>query len=512
MIRTLRIVSLLAMLMVVTGSVLAQGGGQNASPFSAPDPNRPTGLLTNTGEAEDGYVLVSMVQSKDTLLLSNDGRVVNIWPGDYYPSNSAYLLDNGHLQRAVSLENTFGFAPNGQWGFIGGRIEELNWDGEVVWSFEFASEDHVTHHDIEPMPNGHILFLAFERLTREDAIAEGFNPEFFAEDRDEIWSEAVYEVDPATNEIVWEWHLWDHFIQDFDENAENFGVVADHPEKVNINFKDPDESLAPNWWHVNAVAYNAELDQIVLSPRRYSEIWIIDHSISTGEAAGEAGDLLYRWGNPQTYNTGTAEDRQLYYQHDPRWIREGRPGEGNITIFDNGGAPRPYSRVVEMKPPVGEDGHYIMEVGQPTGPTELEWEYVAETPENFFSSLISGAERQPNGNTIIDEGLRGHIFEVTSDGEIVWEYNLPPAAWAFRAERYNLPVFGELDMTSDLEFTGGVLWGVDCNDGTQPRLHEYLPQEESAMRLFIETHGDDAQTAWETEACAEHDDRAGIDE
>jgi hypothetical protein len=487
---------------IITSAQDDDNGEAQPSPFGAPDPNRPVGLTVNTGEAQEGYILIPMVQSKDTLLLANDGRIVHIWHSDYYPSNSVYLLPNGDLLRTASLDDgQFGF--NGQWGFASGRIEKVTWDDDIVWAFEYSNEKTIGHHDIEPMPNGHFLMQAFERFSAEEAIAAGHNPETIPE-AGEIFSEHVIEVDPETGEIVWEWRLWDHLIQDFDENVDNYGVVADHPELVDINFLDPAINPQTNWWHVNSVGYNAELDQIILSPRTYSEIWIIDHSVTTEGASGAAGDLLYRWGNPATHRAGTDEDRQLYFQHDPIWIMDGRPGAGDILIFDNGSADRPYSRVLEIAIPTDESGAPIMDTDQPA---DIIWEYIADPPESFYSSLISGAQRQPNGNTLITEGLHGLIFEVTSDGEIVWEYYLPPAAWAFRAERYTLPTFDDLDMTQDLEFVGGAVWGGDCVDGSQPRLHEYLPQESSNMQLFIDTHGDQAQTQWEMEACAEHGGR-----
>src|SRR5690606_730411 len=133
--------------------------------------------------------------------------------------------------------------------------------------------------------------------------------------------------------IVWEWRLWEHLIQDFDESATNFGVVADHPQKIDINYLDDFVGLQTNRWHINSIDYNPHLDQIVLSPRTYSEIWIIDHSISTEEARGSAGDLLYRWGNPATIQMDTSVENRIYFQHDAQWISEGYPGAGNLLIF-----------------------------------------------------------------------------------------------------------------------------------------------------------------------------------
>src|SRR5205823_7110527 len=154
----------------------------------------------------------------------------------------------------------------------------------------------------------------------------------------------------TTGEVVWEWLIWDHLIQDHDSSKANYGDVAKHPERIDLNFGEG-EGLAPlfaqkdgldklrsigyvrsppgrnqpynpGWTHLNSVAYNPELDQIVLSALGFSEVWIIDHSTTTAEAAGHSGGrrgkgggLLYRWGNPRAYRAGSNTDQQLFGQH-----------------------------------------------------------------------------------------------------------------------------------------------------------------------------------------------------
>lgn len=484
--------------------VFAQSGEEYEPPpppFGAPDPDRPVGLTVQTDKVEDGYILVSPIQSTEVLLLANDGRVVNKWDSDYFLGASAYLLANGNVLRTVSIpDNPFGF--DGRWGFVSGGLEERTWDGELVWSLELYSDEVIGHHDIEILPDGNILWILFERFSADAAIASGFNPDLLPEEG-EIWGEKIVEIDPTNGEIVWEWHLWDHLIQDFDETVANFAVIADYPQKVDINYLDDFVALQPNRWHINAIDYNPHLDQIALSPRTYSEVWIIDHSISTEEARGTAGDLLYRWGNPATIQMDTSVEERIYFQHDAQWIPDGYPGAGNLLIFDNGGPQRPFSRVLEIAPEFDADGRYVIQSA------EVVWEYIADPLQDFYSQFISGAQRQANGNTLITEGLNGRIFEVSSTGEIVLEYYLPPATWAFRAERYNLPVFAELDMTQNLGFEGGVIWYSDCANGTEARLHEYIPQEGVAMQLFIDTHQDKAQEQWQSEACEMHGGIAG---
>ena len=196
------------------------------------------------------------------------------------------------------------------------------------------------------------------------------------------------------------------------------------------------EDLQSDLMHMNAVNYNAALDQIVMSVPRFNEIWVIDHSTTTEEAAGHTGgrwgrggDLLYRWGNPSVYRRGDEAARRLGFQHDVRWVPEGMPGAGHLTLFNNRieHADRDHSAVFELAPPTDGAGRYVVPDAGPFGPAEPTWSYVAPTRTAFFSSFISGAHRLANGHTFITSGAQGRFFEVTPEGEIVWEYWTPYA-------------------------------------------------------------------------------------
>lgn len=463
-----------------------------------------TGVTVNIPEkTQPGYILVSMLQSNYAFLLSQDGRVVKHWESAYSPALSTYLTNDGTLIRA-GMDTNAPYGPTGAAGFMGGIVEIFNWDGDLLNTVVTMEGETVAHHDIEPMPNGNILVLAYERFSGEAALARGLRPELLPEDN-EFWSESIVEIDPTTGETVWRWDVWDHLIQDADPDLPDYGVVAEHPERIDINYTDSE--LSSDWLHMNAVAYNAELDQVILNSKNFSEFWIIDHSISTEDAAGPAGDLLYRWGNPEAASAGTDDDQILFAQHNAYWIPDGLPGAGNILIFDNGAPERPYSSVVEMAPARDADGRYVMNEG------EIVWRYTAETPGDFYAEYISGAQRQPNGNTLITSGSHGLIFEVTPDGEIVWAYQLPPTARAFRAEKYDLSAFAGFDEGQDLQAElgfGQTVWGQTCSDGTAPRLYPYLNNERETMALFIGTYGEDlAHAQWEAEACEPHGGLAG---
>ena len=217
-------------------------------------------------------------------------------------------------------------------------------------------------------------------------------------------------------------------------------MVADHPELIDLNYRGPGTGPGgADLNHTNAIDYNAQFDQILLSIRCFSEIWVIDHSTTTAEAGGHSGgnsgmggDLLYRWGNPAAYDAGDAGDQQLFVQHDAQWIPSGYPGAGNILVFNNGGG-RPdgdYSSVDEIVPPVDSSGYY-----EGYGPTAPLWSYTAATPTDFYAAAISGAQRLPDGNTLICDGPNGYFFEVTSAGDLVWDYDHGDQA-TFRVTRY----------------------------------------------------------------------------
>jgi hypothetical protein len=436
------------------------------------------GLLQNDPRAFQGYTLFAPMGSTTTHLIDMEGRVAHTWRSDYPLAASVYLLENGHLLRtgmAGGGPPGRGGGPTGRGGgppgrvggprgFIGGggaggRVQEFTWEGELVWEFEFASDTYLLHHDIEKLPNGNVLMIAWERKTAEEAIAAGRNRQL--QGQRDLQPDFIVEVKPTgktTGKIVWEWHIWDHLIQDHDSSKANYGDVASHPELIDLNHTEgwaeqlsqkeveklrslgylgprPQRGpgpVGPDWTHTNSVAYNGKLDQIMLSVHGFNEIWIIDHSTTSAEAAGhtggrsgKGGDLLYRWGNPRAYRAGTVADQQFFAQHDASWIPAGLPGEGHILVFNNGRG-RPdgnYSSVDEIVPPVDKEGRYVREAGTAYGPKKPVWSYVSKA--DFYAMHISGAQRLPNGNTLVCSGERGILFEVTPQKEVVWKYATP---------------------------------------------------------------------------------------
>jgi hypothetical protein len=390
-------------------------------PISLPqkiDQSYKTSAITN-----DYQILYAPMWGFSTYLMDNTGALNHTWQSNYLPGIMVRWLGDGSILRTIRIDTGPGS------GGAGGGVQKVLWDGTVVWDFRYNTDGHLSHHDIQVLPNGNVLMIAWENKSKTEAIAAGRNPD--SAPISGIWPDHVIEVQPTgptSGNIVWEWHVWDHLIQDYDSSKANYGVVGDHPELVDINFG----GMAYDWLHTNSIDYNEKYDQILLSVYSFNEIWVIDHSTTTEEAAGhtsgnsgKGGDILYRWGNPQAYRAGTASDQKFFLQHDATWIEEGYPGSGDILVFNNGKS-RPdglYSTIDEITPPVNDTGAYYLEPGLPYGPENLTWRYIGDPPTSFFAFHLSGAYRLPTGNTLITHGQFGKIFEVTPEGETVWEYN-----------------------------------------------------------------------------------------
>jgi hypothetical protein len=411
------------------------------------------------GGTFDGQILFAPMFSTTTYLINRNGITNHTWQSSYIPNFDAYWLGNGTILRPILLSD-------------GGGVQKILWDGTVAWDYRYSVSGCTCHHDIKYLPNGNVLMIVWETKTRNQAIQAGRNPNTIPGNT--FTPDKIIEVKPtgpSSGDVVWEWHVWDHLIQDYDSLKDNYGVVEDHPELININFGD---DFGADWLHTNSLDYNPVFDQILIDVHNFDEVWVIDHSTTTEEAAGhtggrygKGGDLLYRWGNPQTYDRGTSDDQIFYGQHDASWIKPGYPGAGNILIFNNG-LNRPagdYSTIDEFTPPIGADGNYYLEPGSAYGPENLTWSYTADPPGSLYSEVFGGAVRLTDGDTLICDGMPGKFFEVTPDGSVVWQWTNPypnpaPLNVVFKIDYVPPaePPQPPPNETPDLECNGSLSW------------------------------------------------------
>jgi hypothetical protein len=246
--------------------------------------------------------------------------------------------------------------------FKGGVALEADWNGKLLW--EVRQEDH--HHDGRLLKNGNVLLLCATELPDELAKrVQGGRPG--TEVGGKMWADYLVEM-TKDGRTVWEWRTWEHL----------------DPAKNVITAIQDNRS---EWTQGNAVIELPD-GNLLASFRNISTVIKIHR---------QSGEVVWKLGAPP-----------LSGQHAPTPL-----ANGNILIFDNGphrlDQSFPFSRVIEVNPLTNE----------------IVWKYQESIPSNFFSPRIANAQRLPNGNTLINEGWFGRFFEVTSEGEVVWEYVNP---------------------------------------------------------------------------------------
>ncbi len=356
------------------------------------------------------YTLYSTMNGTTTWLIDTNGTNFKTWThaSAHKTCYSSHLLPGGTLLRSVARSgNSFSGGP------ICGQVQKVDYNGNLIWDFVYSTTDYCSHHDIHPMPNGNVLLIAYERKSAAEVTAAGCSLNI------EIWSEKIVEVEPvgATGgNIVWEWKLWDHLVQSIDPTKNNYQPsVADHPELININYLPKKD-----WMHMNGVSYNPMLDQITFSSHYLNEIYVIDHSTTTAEAAGhtggnsgKGGDILYRWGNPAAYSTpGPAI---LNVVHDAHWNPENVPYPGYLCAYNNRGISISASCADRVSPPY--DGYnYSITPGSAYTPSS----YTLRQASGGYNSNMGNSQMLPNGNMLLCIATAGIIKEFDPNGNLIW--------------------------------------------------------------------------------------------
>jgi hypothetical protein len=497
----------------------------------------------DSSKAYNGYTTVApLMGGSGCYLIDMEGRVCHTWPMTGYK-----LMPNGNLYAGFSA-----------------AFCEMDWDGNYVWGpWEMPDPpplaDAGHHHDSWWMHDATLdedayIGNIFWKATNEEVYAAGGDPSidytYTTSTGAGFWgggsgrsgmTDAIWIVSKETGNITWEWKFLDHTIQDVNPAwpcyVADGMAISDYPGKCNIHWQTNDSSpngepgMIQDWHHCNSLNYNEALDLVCINAKHWSEFYVIDHAATTvpGDieatrmaAASDAGDFIYRWGNPSAYGQGEAptfkdeNDQQMYGSHNIHWVDNDSWGtygdyDGadcyNFIIYNNGcyNPNQNHSEILEINPFLDAEGNNTgwfvnpPEAGYVTGravgmgagftqdSTQLVWQYESSNPNSFSSMHISGCQRLPNGNTLVCSGTQAHLFEVTTDGEVVWDYVSPNMTspqpfvsdWSggtssFRVQRYG-PDYPGL-VGRDLTPTDTIV-GLAAAGNIQSKLTEFLAGE-----------------------------------
>jgi len=383
-------------------------------------------ICTNLSAQQYGlYTLYATKNQSQAFLIdtANTPATYHTWT---FPSNRKTVYST-YLTKGDTLVRNYKPSGNTTWntGPIHGGIQKVLWNGTVVWDWTYYSADYTLHHDICPMPNGNVLLISYEKKTDVEATQAGSssNIQFYAEKLIE-----VQPTGPSTGTIVWEWHLWDHLCQTYDNTKDNYVTsIVNNPQLLNINYTTNGNN--PDRWHMNGLDYNPTLDQIVVSMHFMNSIFVIDHSTTTAEAAGHTGgnsgmggDFLYRWGNPASYGaTGTFTFNVV---HDAHWIPSNNPNYPNYLCgFQNN--PPSNSKVDIWNPPYN-GYNYTLTPGQ-ASPSTYNYEFTSV----FTSNNEGNSQQLPNGNMLVNNSF-GSVYEINSAGTQLWTASNTNSSHAYR--------------------------------------------------------------------------------
>lgn len=385
-------------------------------------------LLTVTafGQQWNGLTLYSVQNTTTAQLVDTANVTVKTWSGLTSGTGySSYLMPGGILVRSVKVNNaTF----NG--GGACGGVQKYDYAGNLLWNYTHSSTTYYSHHDHCPLPNGNVLLIAYESKTSAELSAAGGTVSLTS-----IWPEKIIEVQPltaTTGTIVWEWHVWDHLVQNVNSAKSNYQTsIVNHPELLNINY-----NTQKDWMHMNGIDYNPILDQIVVSSHNLNEWYVIDHSTTTAQAAshsggnaGKGGDFLYRWGNPAVYQaTGP---KILNVTHDAHWIPEGHPNAGRLVGFNNQGVSTSVSSIDQIMPPLAGSYTYSLTAGSAYSPST----YLQRNSGFGYTSNEGSSEQFPNGNQLVCVATSGKIYELNPAGTPI--FTISAGGTSSQAHRYS---------------------------------------------------------------------------
>ncbi len=387
----------------------------------------------------EGYTLLSVhAKYSRVILIDMNGKVIRRW-WHLFPF-PAKILPEGNIISAKKSDEPSSHSESDM-----SEIIQEDWNGNVLWNFtNWDLNEARQHHDFQRegnpvgyyapdqnfVLNGKTLILAHKNIINDNISDK------------ELIDDVIYEVDWAGDLTGFEWYASEHF-DEFGFSEEAKQAIRGYPG-CNCTIERMEEG---DWLHINSISLIGQNHWYESDPEKYwylkPENIILNsrHANFIAIISRDNGSVVWRVGpyfSEYSKNENTLS--QIIGTHNAHMIPKNLPGEGNILVFDNGGEAgydnkecpcifRGFSRVIEFNPVTKK---VVWEYKNSYGRhitlfLKILWLLIPKGKmHHFYSSYVSSAQRLPNGNTMITEGMVGRVFEVTNMGKIVWEYNLPP--------------------------------------------------------------------------------------
>jgi arylsulfate sulfotransferase len=392
------------------------GGAPTTSPIQISNPSG--------GTPQPGVELFdTVIPHTEAQLFAADLQGNVLWTYRYQGSTAdaiqaARLLPNGHFLVLISFLSSL--PPKKLSSLPSGTIDvirEVDLAGNTVNELSLARLQQALtahgytvtlqgfHHDLLPLPNGHIMILADMRVPYTDLSGYPGTTS--------VLGDVLIDVDKNFNP-TWVWSAFDHL------------DVNRHP----MNF--------PDWTHGNAILYSTDDHNLLFSMRHQNWIVKIDYQDGSG-----SGDILWRLGPGGDFKLvgGTDPTDWFYAQHGPSFLSKNTTGVFQLGVMDNGDD-RQFPANVVCGQPAQPPCHYstapVFQIDEAQMTATLLSNYTP--PPSLYSYFGGDVNPLTNGDIEVDfcavqtGAVVQELSESTGTTEVVWQATTP-AASQFRVQR-----------------------------------------------------------------------------
>ncbi|ROV95457.1 hypothetical protein VMCG_08490 [Cytospora schulzeri] len=357
-----------------------------------PDLKVPWFLISEPGEPTPGYIFLNtdtngvLDENLIATIITNEGQLV--WSAGQTGTTDVSL-------QTYAGENVIVYWEGVLSGVIGrgyGSVIILNTNYEVLYNVSLTEDifypdgtlaSYIDAHEAQISADNTLLVSAYN-VTQADLTSVGYTEQSW------ILDSVVFEIDVATNEVLWSWAASDH--------TDQLPFTDSHYPVLSAPTDDEDWW---DWFHINAIEEYGE-GYLISSRHLWSVIYI---SKSTGE-------VIWRLDGKDGGNFTLPAEADFKWQHDPRVLSTSDSGL-TITLFNNNNFE--YGKLLKSNTSTGLE----IALDTTTWTATLNADYY--DPDDTITTVAQGSyQTLPDGHVLLDYGLQPQMIEYDADGTVAW--------------------------------------------------------------------------------------------